>query len=140
MSAPDRLFLDTAFIQALLNKRDTYHQEAKRLAPRLRSAHEVWVTEAIFLELGAALAAINRRDAALFIRQAYKTPNMRIVTVDTPLLTRALSLYEARPDKEWSLADCISFTVMQEEGLQLALTADNHFQQAGFQELMRQSA
>jgi predicted nucleic acid-binding protein len=29
----DRLFLDTAFIQALLNPRDDYHNQAKELFP-----------------------------------------------------------------------------------------------------------
>jgi uncharacterized protein len=41
----ERLFLDTAFIQALLNPRDHYHQQAKQLFPRVRSASEVWIIE-----------------------------------------------------------------------------------------------
>ncbi len=138
MPGHERLFLDTLFVQALINRRDRYHEEAKRLAPRLHAAREVWVTEAIFLELGAALSAIDRDGVAQFIRLAYSTSNIRVVTVDTSLLLRSLSLFEGRPDKEWSLADCISFTVMEEEGLQLALTADMHFQQAGFQAVMSQ--
>lgn len=32
----ERLFLDIAFIQALLNLRDDYHQQAKQLLPRIR--------------------------------------------------------------------------------------------------------
>ena len=32
----------------------------------------------------------------------------------------------------WSLTDCISFAVMTERGLADALTADHHFEQAGF--------
>ena len=41
-----------------------------------------------------------------------------------------------RPDKEWSLTDCISFEVMAELGLTEALTADHHFEQAGFRALL----
>jgi len=41
-------------------------------------------------------------------------------------------LFAARPDKAWSLTDCISFAVMTERGLSEALTADQHFEQAGF--------
>ncbi len=48
----DRLFLDTAFIQALLNPRDDYHQQAKGLFPLVRSASEVWITEAVLVEVG----------------------------------------------------------------------------------------
>jgi hypothetical protein len=39
----ERLFLDTAFIQALLNPNDEYHPQAKQLFPRVRSASEVWL-------------------------------------------------------------------------------------------------
>ena len=41
-----------------------------------------------------------------------------------------------RPDKAWSLTDCISFAVMAERGLTEALTADHHFEQAGFRVLL----
>ncbi len=59
----DRLFLDTTFIQALLNPRDDYHNQAKELFPRIRAATEVWITEAIFVEVGNALSALNRNGA-----------------------------------------------------------------------------
>ncbi len=40
----DRLFLNTAFIQALLNPRDDFHNRAKTLLPGIRTAKEVWIT------------------------------------------------------------------------------------------------
>jgi uncharacterized protein len=46
-------------------------------------------------------------------------------------------LYHSRPDKRWSLTDCISFTVMKEEGIAEALTGDHHFEQAGFHALLK---
>ena len=46
----ERLFLDTVFVQALLNRRDQYHAQAMTLLPRVRSAIEVWVTEAVLIE------------------------------------------------------------------------------------------
>jgi hypothetical protein len=39
----------------------------------------------------------------------------------------------ARPDKEWSLTDCISFVAMNERNITDALTSDHHFEQAGFE-------
>jgi predicted nucleic acid-binding protein len=59
----ERLFLDTAFIQALLNPNDEYHPQAKQLFPRVRSASEVWLTEAILVEVGNALSRLNRNSA-----------------------------------------------------------------------------
>jgi hypothetical protein len=52
--------------------------------------------------------------------------------VDTPLLKKGIALYRSRLDKEWSLTDCISMVVMQEQGLSEAVTADHHFAQAGY--------
>jgi uncharacterized protein len=132
----DRLFLDTVFIQALLNPRDNDHDQAKQLFPRIRIASEVWITEAIFAEVGNALSAFNRRGAVHFIQQCYRTENMRVVSIDTAPLMQALALYQSRPDKTWGLTDCISFIVMQQQNLIDAVTGDHHFIQAGFQALM----
>ncbi len=134
------LFLDTAFIQARLNRRDQYHARANAFAPRLRAAAEVWTTEAILVEVGNALSKINRSGAVEFIRRCYQTGNMRVVLVDTALLERALQLYAARPDKDWGLTDCISFVVMLEQQLSHAVTTDVHFQQAGFRALLLEEA
>jgi uncharacterized protein len=135
----DRLFLDTAFIQALLNPRDHYHGSAKLLFPRIRAATEVWITEAIFAEVGNALSGANRNGAVQFIQQCYRTENIRVVSVDTKLLSQALALYQSRPDKTWGLTDCISFVVMQQQNLTDAMTTDRHFIQAGFRALMLDS-
>lgn len=132
----DRLFLDTAFIQALLNPRDDYHNQAKELFPRIRAASEVWITEAIFVEVGNALSAFNRSGAVQFIQQCYRTENIRVVSVDTELLMQALAFYQSRVDKTWGLTDCISFIVMQQNHLTDAVTGDRHFVQAGFRALM----
>jgi predicted nucleic-acid-binding protein len=88
----ERLSLDTAFIQALLNSYDEYHQQANQLFPRVRSAAEVWLAEAILIEVGNALSRLNRNGAVQFIQQSYRTDNIRVVSVDTALLMQALNL------------------------------------------------
>ena len=40
-----------------------------------------------------------------------------------------------RSDKHWSLTDCISFVVMEDEKIYEPLTADQHFEHAGFKAL-----
>jgi predicted nucleic acid-binding protein len=135
----ERLLLDTVFIEALLNKRDQYHEKARALLPRVRVAYEVWVTEAVLTEVGNALSAVDRKAAVQFTRQCYQIVNMRVVSIDTSQFTRALQLYESRSDKTWGLTDCISFVVMQEQGLRDAVTADQHFVQAGYRALMLDS-
>ena len=63
-------------------------------------------------------------------------PLVTIVPSDPALLDRGIALYDQRPDKSWSLTDCISFVIMQDHDLLDALTGDHHFEQAGFNVLM----
>lgn len=65
-----------------------------------------------------------------------RVPNYRIIPATSDLLQRARDLFAARPDKAWSLTDCASFMVMQDESLTEALTTDRHFTQAGFHALL----
>jgi predicted nucleic acid-binding protein len=132
--------VDTAFVQALFNRSDQYHDRGVLWSHHLRQPRllaEWWVTEAILIEIGNAFSATNRRAALDFIRGAYRSPTVRVIATDTALLERAVQLYEARADKTWGLTDCVSFVVMGEAGLTDALTPDHHFEQAGFVALMK---
>ena len=102
----------------------------------MRAAEEVWTTEAVLIEVGNALSRLNRSAAARFVRSCYEVENMRVKSVDTQMIRRALDLYEQRSDKTWGLTDCLSFVLMDENGLTDALTSDDHFQQAGYRVLL----
>ncbi len=128
----DPLFVDTVFIQALLDKNDQHHPWSRQVVTAVLSS-PVYITEAVLLEVGAALANVNRVAAATFIRQTYQTPNTHVIALDGGVFQRGLSLFANRPDKGWSLTDCISFVVMQENGIRLAVSTDRHFEQVGFQ-------
>lgn len=52
-------------------------------------------------------------------------------------MSQGIELYSQRPDKNWSLTDCISFQVMKSFGITEALTGDHHFEQAGFVALLK---
>ena len=136
----NRFFLDTAYVLALLNPNDPHNKQAKAFLPKISGAREVWVIEAVLVEVGNALARSNRSAAIDFIDGCYITHNIKVVSVDHALLLRAIDLYRSRDDKEWGLTDCISFIVMQDHGLVEALTTDEHFQQAGFRALLREGA
>jgi predicted nucleic acid-binding protein len=90
----------------------------------------------VLVEIGNALASLNRNDAVLFIERCYRTANVRVVLITTELLLEATRLYRLRPDKQWELTDCRSFIVMASNGLTVALTSDHHFPQAGFRALL----
>jgi len=63
---------------------------------------------------------------------------VKCVSVDAAIFAGGLDLYRERPDKDWSLTDCISFVIMRQQQITDALTADLHFVQAGFRALMQE--
>jgi hypothetical protein len=128
----ERIFLDTWFTLALLNARDTFHAQAKKLLPRVRSAAQVITTEAVLVEVCNGLARLDRTGAAAFVKACYVDPRIEVVPVTRPLLDLALQHYSTALDKEWGLTDCISFAVMRQYDVQFVATGDHHFRQAGF--------
>ena len=129
------VFADAFYFVALLNRADQHHTKTIAVARDLRS--DIVTTEWVPAEVADALAASNsRRTAAAFIRDLEQDPKVKIISATTDLFQRGLNLYEKRPDKKWSLTDCISFVVMQDEDLTEALTGDEHFTQAGFRALL----
>lgn len=129
------VFLDTGYMLALLNTRDKYHQAAVALAKAVQPPYIT--SEAILLEIGNALSRPPYRALGIqALTEMRESDQYRIVPVDSTLISRGFELFRARPDKAWGLTDCISFVIMQELGLTHALTADQHFEQAGFIKLL----
>lgn len=132
------ILLDTAFAIALLNRNDTHHATAITLGERLRGHARLIVTRAICLEIGNALSSPRARGlAADFLASLEDDPDVEIIPWSDGTYSDALTLFQNRPDKSWSLTDCVSFVVMHERGITDALTPDRHFHQAGFQPLLR---
>ncbi|MCY7344808.1 MAG: hypothetical protein LH614_01200 [Pyrinomonadaceae bacterium] len=89
------------------------------------------------LEFANALSAPDFRvKAAIFIEGLQKSTDVEIISASSELFSLGLKLYKNRPDKEWSVVDCISFIVMGEMKISQAFTQDHHFEQAGFTKLL----
>jgi len=132
------VFLDTGFAIALASPRDRYHAKAVQLADELKtSGSSIITTRAVLLEIGAALAKASYRGTAVSIIEMLENdPDVEIVPLRDDLFVEAFDLFRGRTDKDWSLTDCLSFEVMRQRGIQAALAADFHFQQAGFKALL----
>jgi predicted nucleic acid-binding protein len=78
-----------------------------------------------------------RQAAARAVHSLRGSSGVIIIPQTTQLFERALRRYHDMSDKIWSLTDCASFLIMEDEQLTAALTHDRHFAQAGFQVLMR---
>jgi uncharacterized protein len=130
-----RVFADSFYFVALLNRADQHHSRALAAAGQLRD--DIVTTEWVLTEVADALAeSSSRRFVAPFIRKLAGDPKVKIIPVTGDWFERGLKFYEERPDKDWTLTDCISFNVMAEEKLAVALTGDHHFEQAGFMALL----
>ena len=132
------VFLDAAYAIALSVPKDSYHSQAVALSNELEAFRTRMVTtRAVILEIGNALSKQRYRQAAIELLKALEAdPNVLVIPLSEDLYTQAFRLYSERPDKEWGLTDCISFVVMQSREMTEALTADDHFQQAGFRALL----
>jgi uncharacterized protein len=129
------VFADTAFWIALVVKQDHYHKRCRECA--LRIAGRITTTAAVLLETANSLARPAwRASGVALIDHLHQRPDVEIVPLSPDLWRRGWDLYRNRPDKSWSLTDCISILVMQDTGLADALTSDEHFQQAGFRAVL----
>ena len=142
MNRVNEAFLDAAFAIALSSPGDQFHARAVELAERMeREGTTIVTTRAVLLEIGNALSKSRYRADSVALLQSLETdPKVEITSLTDDLFSRALQLYSERLDKEWGLIDCVSFIVMQDRGIQGALTTDHHFRQAGFEVLLLDTA
>ncbi len=128
------LFADTWFFQALLSSQDQHHHQ---VVDFLRNHNDLLVTTRwVFAETANALGGTTQRHlTARFLIHTEQDPGLMIAGPSDAVYQSGLELYSNRPDKNWSLTDCISFAVMREHGLDAALIGDHHFTEAGFRAL-----
>ena len=138
----EAIFVDTAGWIALGNKDDRWHRRAVEADLEMRRHRaKRFTTDAVLIEIGNSLCKLSLRPLAITlieeIRLAERLGLAEVVHVDQGLLEQGFALFQSRSDKEWSLTDCISFAVMQKRGIWRALTTDHHFEQAGFERLLK---
>ncbi len=136
----NKVFLDTSYSIAAAVGKDEFHARARELSIQIRADDiKIITTQAVILEIGNALFKLKYRQAAIEIIQFLNSdPNTSVISLTNEIYEAAFELFCSRPDKEWGLVDCISFIVMRERGIEAALTADEHFVQAGFRALLRE--
>jgi predicted nucleic acid-binding protein len=130
-------FADTFYFLALVNSSDPAH--GRTVAFTSGNVVRLVTTDWVLTELADGLAR-SRRGRSEFLStlaDLQADGDATIVRCDAKLMDEGVQLYAQRADKEWSLTDCISFVVMQQEGIIAALTGDKHFEQAGFIALLK---
>ncbi len=127
---------DTSYYIALTNPADEHaavaYEFTKGFGGRLVTT--AWVLTEVANHLSYAP---NRSVVCSLVDDLRNDPRVTIVAPTMDHFSRGFALYGQRPDKNWSLTDCISFVTMQDRGIREALTGDHHFEQAGFVALLR---
>lgn len=133
------VFADTGYWIALLNERDSLHHRARQLATTLIDV-KIVTSEWVLVEVLNGVSSGGPR-----LRSSATDAVHRLLAIDGTVIhgtvagsfQSALALYRERPDKDWSLTDCTSFLIMEQFAIKSALTADHHFEQAGFDALLK---
>jgi predicted nucleic acid-binding protein len=130
------IFADTGYFIALFTPRDQLHDRAVAWSGTI---HEpVVTTEYVLLECVNALSkACNRASARTLVNHVHAATGWECIPASREIFDAGLRLHFAHTDKDWSLTDCISFQVMRSKGITQALAYDGHFNQAGFEPLLR---
>ena len=127
-------FADTFWWIAVANPKDAWH--ARVLA--WQSAHpnaRFVTTEEILSELLTCFAGTGpagRAHASAVVRSILADPATQVLPQTSMEFAAALVLYEARPDKSYSLTDCRSMLALRALGMTEVLSNDQHFTQEGF--------
>jgi uncharacterized protein len=132
------VFADTFYWIALINPEDRHARVAQRFDDLLSSG-KVYTTEEILAEVLTFFADDSwlRGRAVETVRELLSDPVMHIIPQSHESFLSGFELYAARPDKGYSLVDCISMQTMRRERITEVPTNDRHFEQEGFRALFR---
>jgi predicted nucleic acid-binding protein len=133
------VFADTFYWIALADFTDSLHERAVALTADYASSAIVTTEEVLaeYLTFFSGAPGPWRREVAASVQDILPSPAIRVVPQSHSSFMAGLKLYEERPDKGYSLADCISMQTMRWEGLTDILTNDRHFEREGFRALFR---
>jgi hypothetical protein len=130
------IFADTFVFLAMISANDAAHAASVRLMNSLRNP--LVTTAWVLTELADGLCARETRHLFLATEERIRSDKQfSVVPATQALFNEGCKLYRERNDKNWSLTDCISFVVMKDRGIKDVLTGDHHFEQAGFNALLK---
>ena len=131
------VFADAVYWIAIFLTGDAWAEAAA--AASLEDARLVTTEEVLaeFLTGVSAYGERTRRLACGLVREILSDPEIEVVAQSHESFLGGLALYEKRPDKQYSLTDCISMNVMKREEIREVLTQDRHFEQEGFVRLLK---
>ena len=135
----DETFIDTSGFYSLLVRRDRMHARAAEfMADAARVRGRFVTTDYVIDETITLLKARGHGELVGPLFEAIDTSAaMGVEWTTSERFEKAKTFCLRHSDKAWSFTDCVSFVVMQSLDLTKALTSDHHFEQVGFQILLK---
>ena len=132
------VFADTSYWIALTDPGDAWHAAAIQAEKDLGAARVVTTDEVLgeFLTGLSRFGPRMRGRAANAVRRMLTNTNVHVVPQTRRSFLEGLELYRSRPDKAYSLPDCISMCLMKKREVGEVLTCDRDFEREGFRILM----
>ena len=136
MKQQDKMFLDTSFLFAYHNRGDKNHQSARNWYQE-RKDHiphlKLIITDYIFDEIATLLLVrLNKKEAISICASIINDPITRLIQIGEKQFHSAWDIFRKMTDKNWSFTDCTSYVIMQEFGIDHAVSFDHRFKQFGF--------
>lgn len=131
-----QVFADTLYWLAIFIPGDEWARAAHAVD---LTATSIVTTEEVLSEFLTAVSSHGNyaRQACQLVREILRDPGIDVVAQSHESFLAGLALYERRPDKQYSLVDCISMNVMRQRRIGDVLTHDRHFAQEGFARLLQ---
>ena len=133
-----RVFADAVYWVALAHRKDQWHQRALQVSQQLDRVALVTTDEVLdeFLAFFSGHSSEVRVQSAQTVRMLLAHPTVQVIAQSRQTFLAGLDLYEGRPDKAYSLTDCVSMATMRDQAITEVLTHDAHFTQEGFTVLL----
>ena len=133
------VFVGTNGWVALKRRGDFFHRAASDLNRTLLTSGTLYVTSNFVLDecYTLLLRHAGHHIAVEFGEEIRASRLITVVTVSDELEEEAWQLFKRYSDKEYSFTDCTSFVIMRKRGIWESFTHDHHFEQAGYQRLLK---
>ena len=137
--AKEQVFIDTSGFYALLVSNDTYHKSAAALVESLAAKSCHFVSSDYVLDEAITLLRARGipRQVDMLLEIVDDSAYLSLEWVGPERFLSTRSYLKSHFDHEYSFTDCTSFVIMNELNITAALTADRHFEEAGFRVLLK---
>lgn len=124
------IFLDTSFLFALVSSKDEHHRrvvEVFRTLESRRLSEVVLTTNHVVAETISLTRTLGHEHAVRLGERLYAERLARIHWTTPDEEREAFRYFKRHRDKDYSIVDCLSFVVMEQNGIREALAVDSDF-------------